>query len=45
VLKHVEEKVKDLNENVLPAGVKIDTFYDRTVLMKYATNTVITQPH
>jgi len=41
VLKHVEEKVKDLNENVLPAGVKIDTFYDRTVLMKYATNTVI----
>jgi len=41
VLKQVEAKVKDLNENVLPAGVKIDTFYDRTVLMDYATHTVI----
>jgi len=41
VLKQVQAKVKDLNENVLPAGVKIDTFYDRTVLMNYATHTVI----
>lgn len=41
VLKRIEEKVKDLNENVLPKGVKIKTFYDRSVLMEYATHTVI----
>lgn len=41
VLKRIEEKVKDLNENILPKGVKIDTFYDRTVLMDYATHTVL----
>lgn len=41
VLEKIEEKVKDLNENVLPKGVKIKTFYDRTVLMDYATHTVL----
>lgn len=41
VLKRIEEKVKDLNENVLPKGVRISTFYDRTVLMDYATHTVL----
>ena len=41
VLTALHEKVKDLNENVLPSDVKIDTFYDRTVLMEYATHTVI----
>ncbi len=41
VLKRIEEKVKDLNENILPKGVRISTFYDRTVLMDYATHTVI----
>ncbi|MGN6476058.1 MAG: efflux RND transporter permease subunit, partial [Flavipsychrobacter sp.] len=41
VLKRINEKVQDLNENVLPKGVRIDTFYDRTVLMTYATHTVI----
>lgn len=41
VLKLIEEKVKDLNDNVLPPGVKIDTFYDRTNLMDYCTETVI----
>lgn len=41
VLKRIEEKIKDLNENVLPKGVKISTFYDRTDLMNYATHTVI----
>ncbi len=41
VLQHIQEKVKDLNENVLPKGVKIKTFYDRTELMTYATHTVI----
>ena len=41
VLQRIQEKVKDLNENVLPKGVKINTFYDRTVLMDYATHTVM----
>ncbi len=41
VLKLIEAKVKDLNENVLPKGVHIDTFYDRSVLMSYATHTVL----
>ncbi|MEO6830891.1 MAG: CusA/CzcA family heavy metal efflux RND transporter, partial [Chitinophagaceae bacterium] len=41
VLKRIEDKVQDLNENILPKGVKISTFYDRTVLMDYATHTVI----
>lgn len=41
VLERIEDKVKDLNENILPKDVKIDTFYDRTVLMDYATETVI----
>lgn len=41
VLERIQAKVKDLNENILPRGVKIDTFYDRTVLMSYATHTVI----
>jgi cobalt-zinc-cadmium resistance protein CzcA len=41
VLKAVEAKVKDLNENILPRDVKVDTFYDRTTLMDYAQHTVI----
>ncbi len=41
VLDRIHEKVKDLNENVLPSDVKIETFYDRTVLMDFATHTVI----
>jgi heavy metal efflux system protein len=41
VLERIETKVKDLNDNILPKDVKIDTFYDRTVLMDYATETVI----
>lgn len=41
VLERLHEKVKDLNENILPSDVQIDTFYDRTVLMDYATHTVI----
>lgn len=41
VLERVREKVKDLNENVLPKDVKIDTFYDRTNLMDYAQETVL----
>ncbi len=41
VLDRVHAKVKDLNENVLPKDVKIDTFYDRTNLMDFTTETVI----
>ena len=41
VLERIEAKVKDLNNNILPKDVKIDTFYDRTVLMDFATHTVI----
>lgn len=41
VLNRIHEKVKDLNENILPSDVKLETFYDRTVLMDYATETVI----
>lgn len=41
VLERVREKVKDLNENILPKDVRIDTFYDRTNLMDYAQETVL----
>jgi cobalt-zinc-cadmium resistance protein CzcA len=41
VLERVREKVKDLNENVLPKDTQIDTFYDRTNLMDYAQDTVL----
>ncbi|MES2112518.1 MAG: CusA/CzcA family heavy metal efflux RND transporter [Bacteroidota bacterium] len=41
VLDLVRDKVKELNDNILPKDVKIDTFYDRTNLMDYCTETVI----
>ncbi|MDN3546774.1 efflux RND transporter permease subunit [Mucilaginibacter aquaedulcis] len=41
VLKRIRDKVADLNDNVLPKDVKIDTFYDRTNLMDFCTETVI----
>lgn len=41
VLDNIRAKIKDLNENVLPKDTKIDTFYDRTNLMDYCTETVI----
>ncbi len=41
VLGRIEEKVKDLNDNILPKDVKISTFYDRTNLMDFCTETVI----
>ncbi|MEO8413394.1 MAG: CusA/CzcA family heavy metal efflux RND transporter [Ginsengibacter sp.] len=40
-LDRIHAKVKELNETILPGGVKIDPFYDRTNLMDYATDTVI----
>jgi cobalt-zinc-cadmium resistance protein CzcA len=41
VLDRVRAKVNDLNKSILPKDVKIDPFYDRTVLMDYAQETVI----
>lgn len=41
VLKRVKEKIADLNNRILPADVKMQTFYDRDVLMHYTTNTVL----
>ncbi|MCX6299474.1 MAG: CusA/CzcA family heavy metal efflux RND transporter [Bacteroidetes bacterium] len=41
VLESIRTKIKDLNENVLPKDTKIDTFYDRTNLMDYCTDTVL----
>ncbi len=41
VLDRIHEKVKDLNEHILPPGVKIIPYYDRTTLMEFATHTVI----
>ena len=41
VLERVRAKVNELNNSILPKDVKIDTFYDRTVLMDYAQETVI----
>jgi len=41
VLESIRAKIKNLNENVLPKDTKIDTFYDRTNLMDYCTDTVL----
>ncbi|HSY62262.1 MAG TPA: efflux RND transporter permease subunit, partial [Cytophaga sp.] len=41
VLERVKEKIADLNNRVLPADVKMETFYDRDELMNYTTTTVM----
>ncbi len=41
VLENIREKVKELNTTILPKDVKIDTFYDRTNLIDFCTETVI----
>jgi cobalt-zinc-cadmium resistance protein CzcA len=41
VLDRIRTKVHELNTKVLPKGVKIDTFYDRTNLIDFCTETVI----
>ena len=41
VLDRIQDKVNELNKNILPKDVKIDTFYDRTNLMDFAQETVI----
>lgn len=42
VLERVKHKIDELNDGILPSDVKIETFYDRDVLMAYCTNTVMT---
>lgn len=41
ILGRLKEKVKDINDKVLPSDVKMETFYDRDVLMNYCTETVM----
>lgn len=41
VLEKIRDKVTELNSSILPKDVKIDTFYDRTNLIDYCTETVI----
>ncbi len=41
VVKGIQEKVKYLNQYVLPADTKIVPYYDRSNLIEYATHTVL----
>ena len=40
VLDGIHKKVEELNTKILPKGVKVVPFYDRTTLIGYCTNTV-----
>jgi heavy metal efflux system protein len=40
-LKAIHQKVKELNEHILPPGVKIVPFLDRSDLVRYTTDTVL----
>lgn len=41
VLRDIHAKVKELNERILPAGVKVVPFLDRSDLVHYTTHTVL----
>jgi cobalt-zinc-cadmium resistance protein CzcA len=41
VLGRVKDKIKELNESILPSDVKMVTFYDRDNLMDFCTETII----
>jgi cobalt-zinc-cadmium resistance protein CzcA len=41
VLARVKNKIHELNTNILPSDVKMETFYDRDNLMQYCTQTVM----
>jgi cobalt-zinc-cadmium resistance protein CzcA len=41
VLEGIHQKVNDLNDHVLPPGVKIIPFLDRSELLAYTTHTVL----
>ena len=40
VLEIINQTVDELNNNILPEGVKIHTFYDRTELVDATLNTI-----
>src|SRR6266567_2261649 len=41
VLRGIHEKVKELNDRILPPGVKVVPFIDRSDLVHYTTHTVL----
>jgi len=41
VLGRIKDKINELNTRILPSDVKMETFYDRDVLMDYTTHTVL----
>jgi heavy metal efflux system protein len=41
VLTRVKAKINELNTKILPSDVKMETFYDRDVLMEFTTHTVM----
>ncbi|MFT3924882.1 MAG: CusA/CzcA family heavy metal efflux RND transporter [Myxococcales bacterium] len=41
VLERVHERVADLNNRILPRGVKVHPYYDRSHLMELTTHTVL----
>ena len=41
VLKALHERIQELNDHILPKGVKIIPFIDRSDLVHYTTNTVL----
>ena len=41
VLGRIKDKISELNTRILPSDVKMETFYDRDVLMDYTTHTVM----
>jgi heavy metal efflux system protein len=40
-LRGIHEKVKELNDHILPAGVQVVPFIDRSDLVRYTTHTVL----
>lgn len=41
VLARLKDKIRELNETILPSDVKMETFYDRDNLMEFCTHTVL----
>ncbi|PSL43712.1 cobalt-zinc-cadmium resistance protein CzcA [Chitinophaga niastensis] len=41
VLARLKDKLKELNETILPDDIKMETFYDRDTLMAFCTKTVM----
>src|SRR5262249_20878839 len=40
VLTEIHAKVRELNEKILPTGMRIEPFYDRTTLVEHTLSTV-----